>query len=381
MIEVFTNYEVLKLIWWVLIGVLLIGFAITDGYDLGAAGLLPFLGKNDTERRIIVNAVAPHWDGNQVWLVTAGGAIFAAWPTVYATAFSGFYWAMMLVLFALILRPVGFEYRAKVEEHNKKWCDLGLTISGLVPALIFGVAFGNLFQGYGFTLDNIMRSRFDSGFFDLLNPFALLCGIVSLSMILMQGASWLNLRTSAYVQHRAAVVARTLSVVVLLTFIIGGLWVAKLPGYVITSPIDMGEAANPLNKTVAFGEIGAWMNNYQLYPAMMLAPLLGIVGAMGVFVLVSKFPSLSFVCSSLSVGGIIATAGLSLFPFILPSSSNPDVSLTVWDSTSSELTLGIMTFVAMIFVPLVLGYTTWCFWKMWGRVDQTLIENNSNSLY
>ena len=147
------DYELLKLIWWLLIGILLIGFAIMDGYDLGSAGLLTFLGKNDTERRVVINAVAPHWDGNQVWLVTGGGAIFAAWPTVYATAFNGFYWALLVVLFALIMRPIAFEYRAKVEEHQKKWCDLGLVISGLVPSLIFGVAFGNLFQGYGYNLN------------------------------------------------------------------------------------------------------------------------------------------------------------------------------------------------------------------------------------
>ena len=186
------DYEVLKLLWWVLVGVLLIGFAITDGYDLGAAGLLPIVGKNDNERRVVVNAVAPHWDGNQVWLVTAGGAIFAAWPMVYATAFSGFYWAMVLVLFALLMRPMAFEYRSKVEPHQQKWCDLALFISGTVPSLVFGVAFGNLFQGYDFNLDTYLRSTLNGSFWSLLNPFALLCGVVSLSMILMQGACWLG---------------------------------------------------------------------------------------------------------------------------------------------------------------------------------------------
>ncbi|WP_281646565.1 cytochrome d ubiquinol oxidase subunit II [Parendozoicomonas sp. Alg238-R29] len=375
------DYEMLKLIWWLLIGILLIGFAIMDGYDLGAAGLLTILGKNDAERRIVVNAVAPHWDGNQVWLITGAGAIFAAWPTVYATAFNGFYWALLVVLFSLMMRPIAFEYRAKVEEHQKKWCDLGLVISGVVPALIFGVAFGNLFQGYGFSLDSILRVSYTSGFSDLLNPFALLCGVVSLSMLLMQGASWLNLRTSGVVQKRASGIARILAIVVLVTFAIGGIWVAQLPGYEITSAIDLNGPSNPLNKTVAFGEVGAWMNNYSQYPLTILAPVLGFVGSIGVVLLVRNFPTLTFIASSMSVGGIIATAGLSLFPFILPSSSHPDVSLTVWDATSSELTLGIMTFIAGVMVPVILGYTTWCFYKMWGRVDSAHIENNSHSLY
>lgn len=375
------DYELLKLIWWLLIGILLIGFAIMDGYDLGSAGLLTFLGKNDTERRVVINAVAPHWDGNQVWLITGGGAIFAAWPTVYATAFNGFYWALLVVLFALIMRPIAFEYRAKVEEHQKKWCDLGLVISGLVPSLVFGVAFGNLFQGYGYNLNEIMQVSYTSGFFDLLNPFALLCGVVSLSMLLMQGATWLNLRTSGAVRERAANTARLLAIVVLVTFAIGGVWVSQLPGYEITSVIDTNGPSSPLNKVVEFGAVGAWMNNYAQYPLMMLAPALGVLGSMSVVLLIRSFPALTFLASSLSVGGIVATAGLSLFPFILPSSSNPNVSLTVWDATSSELTLGIMTFVAAVMVPVILGYTFWCFYKMWGCVDEAHIENNTHSLY
>ncbi len=381
MIELFTNYELLKITWWMLIGVLLIGFSITGGYDLGSAGLLTLIGQNNTERRVIINAVAPHWDGNQVWFITAGGAIFAAWPIVYATAFSGFYWAMMLVLLALMLRPLAFEYRAKVDDAQKKWCDIALVISGLVPALIFGVAFGNLFQGYGFDMDNYLRTSFQANFFSLLNPFGILCGIVSLSMILMQGASWLNLRTAGSVQIRAAGVARIMGIVVLVTFALGGLCLTQMPGYVITSVIDMAGSANPMNKTVAFGEAGAWLSNFGIYSWMILAPVLGFTGAGSVVYLNGRIPALGFLCSSLSNAGIIMTAGFSLFPFILPSSTNPNVSLTVWDATSSELTLGIMTFVAMVFVPLILGYTTWCFYKMWGKVDSQHIETNTHSLY
>ena len=381
MLELFTNYEMLKVTWWVLIGVLFIGFAITDGYDLGSAALLGILGKNDTERRVVVNAVAPHWDGNQVWLITGAGAIFAAWPTVYATAFSGFYWAMLVVLYSLMLRPLAFEYRAKVQDHQKKWCDLGLMISGAVPSIIFGVAIGNLFQGFGFSMDDTARTTFHSGFFDLLNPFGLLCGVLGLVMIMMQGASWQNLRTVGVVQERARGIIRLLALAVIVLFALGGGWVSQMPGYIITSAIDTAGPSSPLNKTVAFGEIGVWLNNYKLYPLMMLAPVLAFAGALGAMLFARNRPALTFISSSLSQAGIIATAGLSLFPFILPSSSHPDVSLTVWDATSSATTLGIMTGVAMVFVPLILCYTTWCFWKMWFRVDSTHIENNKHSLY
>ncbi|GAA4650056.1 cytochrome d ubiquinol oxidase subunit II [Kistimonas scapharcae] len=375
------EYEMLKLLWWVLVGVLLIGFAITDGYDLGSAGLLPFLGKNDNERRVIVNAVAPHWDGNQVWFITAGGAIFAAWPMVYATAFSGFYWAMVLVLFALLMRPIAFEYRAKVEPHQRKWCDLGLFISGTVPSLVFGVAFGNLFQGYDFNLDTYLRSTLNGSFWSLLNPFALLCGVVSLTMILMQGACWLGLRTEGGVEKRAVIAARRLAIVVIVAFAVAGFWVAHIPGFEITSVIDGNAASNPLHKTVVVVESGRWLANYSKYPITLLAPVLGFLGAIGVILLAGRKPSLTFISSSLCQLGIITTAGASLFPFILPSSSNPAVSLTVWDATSSYLTLGIMSFVAAVFVPIILAYTTWCFYKMWGRISVQHIEDNSHSLY
>lgn len=153
------DYEILRVIWWALIGVLFIGFAVTDGFDMGVGALLPIIGKDDTERRIMVNTIAPHWDGNQVWLITAGGALFAAWPMVYAVSFSGFYVAMMLVLFALYTRPVGFDYRSKIE--NPKWrksWDWALFCGGFIPPLIIGVAFGNLLQGVPFNFDEFLRA-------------------------------------------------------------------------------------------------------------------------------------------------------------------------------------------------------------------------------
>lgn len=171
------DYEILRLIWWLFIGVLLVGFAIMDGQDMGVGSLLPFLGKNDTDRRCMINSVAPHWDGNQVWLLTGGGAIFAAWPLLYGAAFSGFYWAMLIVLLALILRPVGFDFRGKMAgtRWRNTW-DWALFVGSAVPPIIFGVAFGNLLQGVPFHFDESLRPFYTGSFFGLLNPFGLLCG-------------------------------------------------------------------------------------------------------------------------------------------------------------------------------------------------------------
>lgn len=376
------DYEVLRFIWWVLIGVLFIGFAIMDGYDLGTANLLPFMSKNDTERRIMINAVAPHWDGNQVWLITAGGALFAAWPTVYATAFSGFYWAMILVLFALLIRPVAFDYRSKVDDTRWRnaW-DWGLFISGIVPSLVFGVGFGNIFVGFEFTLDGFMRSSFEGNFFDLLNPFSLLCGVVSVAMLTMQGAVWQKLRSGEPIRHRATIVARYSAIVTIVAFALAGVWLTQINGYELTSVVDTNAPSNPLDKTVVLS-VGAWLNNYSHYPIMMIAPVLGFLGAIGVLLLSgSKQDGLTFTCSSLAQAGIIMTAGFSLFPFVLTSSTDPSYSLTIWDATSSYLTLAIMTGVAAVFVPIILGYTIWCFYKMWGRMTAEQIEQDSHSLY
>ncbi len=272
------EYEVLRLIWWVLIGVLLIGFAIMDGYDLGTANLLPFMSKNDEERRIMINAVAPHWDGNQVWLVTAAGAVFAAWPTVYATAFSGFYWALILVLYSLLIRPMAFDYRSKLNDPRwRNTWDWGLFISGAVPSFVFGVAFGNFFLGFGFHLDDLMRSSFTGSFFDLLHPFALLCGIVSAAMLTMHGAVWQKLRAGDPIRQRAGVVAKYAAIMTIVAFALGGIWVANMNGFHITSVIDGNGPSNPLMKTVAL-EKGMWMNNFILYPWMAIAPALGFVG-------------------------------------------------------------------------------------------------------
>lgn len=377
------DYETLKLIWWLLIGVLLIGFALTDGFDMGVGILLPIIGRSDEERRIMLNTVGPHWEGNQVWLVTAGGALFAAWPLVYAMAFSGFYLAMLLTLFALFLRPVGFDYRSKID--NQSWrssWDWGLFIGSLVPALIFGVAFGNLLQGVPFQFDEFMRPNYTGGFFQLLNPFAILTGVVSVAMIIMHGAVWLQARTLDTLEHRASIAAQYAAVVVLLTFAAAGIWIATgIDGYLISSMPEAGSSFTPQLKQV-MTESGGWLHNYSLHPWMILAPVVGLAATALVF-LFSRLArsTLAFVSSCLAVSSIILTAGFSMFPFVMPSSTEINSSLTMWDATSSELTLRIMFWVAVIFVPIILLYSFWTYRKMWQRLDIQFIRQNQHSTY
>lgn len=379
------EYELLKIIWWVLVGVLLIGFALTDGFDMGAMALMPFVGKTDNERRAAINTIAPHWDGNQVWFITAGGALFAAWPMVYAVAFSGMYWALLLVLFALFLRPVGFDYRSKLE--NTQWrtsWDWGLCIGGAVPALVFGVAFGNLFLGVPFGLDETLRSQYTGSFFALLNPFALVCGIVSLSMLCAHGGSWLMLRTDGDLFHRSAKATQLMSVIFLACFLVAGAWLyfGSIEGYSYATAIDTNAALNPLAKEVVTNANHGWMNNYSTYPITVAAPVAAILGAiLALISAVKQKAAITFTGTSLMIVGAILTAGFALFPFLLPSNIDPTSSLTMWDAVSSHKTLGVMTVAACIFVPLILIYTSWSYYKMWGVITSKHIEENSHSLY
>ncbi len=377
------DYEMLRFIWWALIGVLFIGFAVTDGFDMGVGALLPIIGKDDTDRRIMINSIAPHWDGNQVWLITAGGALFAAWPMVYGVSFSGFYVAMMLVLFALFLRPVGFDYRSKIEDPRwrKSW-DWALFVGGFVPPLIIGVAFGNLLQGVPFNFDEYLRATYHGGFFGLLNPFGILAGLVCVSMFMLQGSTWLQMKTEGELRERAAKMSQLLSVLLFVFFGAAGVWLINgIDGYVITSAIDTAGLSDPTLKTVAV-EAGAWLVNYDKYPVTMLFPVLGLL--MPILVLLSSRLNRSgfaFFFSSIGIAAVILTCGAAMFPFVMPSSLEPNVSLTMWDATASEVSLTVMTWAAIIFVPIVLSYTVYTYLKMFGRLSRQFIEKNKTSLY
>lgn len=376
------DYATLKIIWWLLVGILLIGFAIMDGHDMGVGTLLPFVGKNDEERRVVINSIGAHWEGNQVWFITAGGALFAAWPMVYATAFSGFYWAMMAVLWALFFRPVGFKYRSMVKDQRWRnaW-DWGLFVGSFVPALVFGVAFGNLFSGVPFSFDNSLRSTYTGNFWQLLNPFALLCGLVSVTMLVMQGGAYLAHRTEGAIQARTTRYSIISAILMVVLFIGAGVWVQSMNGYLITSVVEPGALPNVLAKEVAV-QPGGWMSNFGKYPMLWIFPLLGIVMALVCAGLLKIGKTLTaFVASSISVLGVIMTAGVALFPFVMPSSTFPNASLTVWDSVSSHLTLMIMLYAVVLLLPIILIYTSWAFSVMRGKVTTAYIRENDHSAY
>lgn len=375
------DYETLKVIWWALVGILLIGFAASDGYDLGTAALLPFIARTDRERRLVINSIAPTWEGHQVWFITAGGALFAAWPFVYAISFSGFYLAMFVVLAALILRPVGFKYRSKLEgsKWRSRW-DWALFIGGAVPALIFGVALGNVLQGVPFSIDPTLRATYDGGLLGLLNPFALLAGLVSVAMLVMHGASYLGTKIErGPVLDRATAAGRWAAIAMIVLYAIAGVWLALgIAGFRVEGVLDSGGPANPLRKEVTIA-VGAWMDNYSRYPWMIAAPALGFAGAGLAWRMLGKKPGLAMLGSGLAIAGVIGSVGASMFPFLLPSSKMPAASLTVWDSSSSHLTLFIMLVAVVVFLPIVLLYTSWVIKVLWGRV--TTDQANSPGHY
>lgn len=375
------DYATLRLIWWALLGLLLIGFAVMDGFDLGVATLLPAVARTDGERRLVLNVIGPVWEGNQVWLIVGGGVIFAAFPALYAVSFSGFYLAMCLILLALILRPVGFKFRSKVEDRRWRavW-DWALFAGGFVPALVFGVAMGNVLLGAPFHFDEGMRIFYTGGFFALLSPFALLCGLVSVGMLVMHGAAMLGMKTDGVVATRARRYGALAALATALLFVLAGAWVAKgVTGYGIVGVLDPAGVSNPLAKQVIAAP-GAWMANYRALPWTWIFPLLGVAGALlGAAMLWIGRPGLAFLCSALAIACIILTQGVAMFPFLLPSSTHPGSSLTMWDSTSSHLTLFVMLLVTCLFLPLVMLYTSWVYRVLRGKVSAQGIERDHHS--
>jgi cytochrome d ubiquinol oxidase subunit II len=365
------DYETLRLIWWVLLGVLLIGFALTDGYDLGVATLLPFVAHGDEERRLAINAIAPNWEGHQVWFILGGGAIFAAWPLVYAVSFSGFYLAMFLVLAALILRPVAFKYRSKRPDRawRARW-DIALFVSGIVPALVFGVAVGNVLAGAPFRFDSDLRMTYEGSLPGLFTPFTLLTGVLSVAMLALHGAGWLAIKIEeGPVQARARRWGTAAAITTIALFAIGGLIVAKGGmGMHLTGAVDPAGPSNPL-RSGSVAAPGDWLDNYAAYRWMLIAPALGLLGPVVALAgIAARKGLIAFAGSALAIVGTIATVGLSMFPYILPSSIDPQSSLTVWNASSSHLTLFVMLLVTIVLLPIVLIYTAWVMKVLAGRI-------------
>ena len=376
------SYDVLRIIWWLLLGILLVGFAVTDGFDLGVGALLRVTAKTDVERRVVINTIGPIWEGNQVWLVLGGGAIFAAWPQLYAVSFSGFYLAMFAVLVCLIVRPLAFKFRSKREDMawRNRW-DWLLCLSGWGAALVFGVAMGNVLQGVPFHLSDDLRIYYDGTFFQLFSPFALLCGLVSLCMLLMHGATWLVFKTEGIVQERAIRWGTGAAVLTVLLYLAAGLWLTKLQGYVLTEAMSTVGPSNPLIKSAAAAQ-GAWLVNYAKAPVLWIVPALGIlmplIAAWG---MKGRREWTALLASGLGIASIVLSVGVSMFPFILPSSVDPSMSLMVWDASSSHLTLFIMLVSTIIFLPIILAYTSWVYSIMRGKVLEDDIDSGKGHAY
>jgi cytochrome d ubiquinol oxidase subunit II len=380
MMNTLFDYPTLRVIWWLLIGVLLIGFAIMDGFDLGVGATFRILGRTDAERRALLGAVEPVWEGNQVWFILGGGATFAAWPQLYATSFSGLYMAMFLLLVALILRPVGFAYRDKLtDERWRSLWDGALTLGGAVPALLFGVAFANLFLGVPFHFDALQRPVVTGAFFSLLHPFALLGGVISLSMLILHGNAYAAMKVGEPMATRARAVGRVASAIFLLAFVTAGFWVySTLGGYEIVGSMDHGGPSDPMRKTVII-VAGAWLDNFHTWPWMWAAPAGAITGAVGALVfLQARLAGMAFMASIVVQGGTILTAGFALFPFLLPSSTFPSQSLTVWDASSSAKTLLLMLGTVAVFMPIIVGYTTWVFRVLKGRITLETLHGHED---
>jgi cytochrome d ubiquinol oxidase subunit II len=373
------TFATAQVIWWLLLGVLLIGLAVMVGMDMGVGAILRYVGRTDVERRVALNIIGPHWDGNQVWFILGGGAIFAAFPLIYATAFSGFYVVMLLLLWTMIMRPIGFEYRSRID--NPAWrnvWDWALVVSGAVPMIIFGAAFGNLFHGVPFHFDWDMTSYYTGSFLALLNPFAVMAGVLSLSLSAMMGSLTVMNGAEGALFQRARALAQVAGLVAMALFAMGGFWVHALPGYQLLSVPGLGVPQTPLQQTVGVG--GTWLQNFGAHPLLWLVPLLGFAGMLGAVLAARAARShLGWWLGAGAWIGVIGSAGAALFPFMLPSSSDPSMSLTVWNSSSSELTLLWMIGFAAVFVPLILWYTSWAFWVMRGKVSEERVVNDEHA--
>lgn len=375
------DYAVLRLIWWAIMGVALIGFAVADGFDLGVAAIYRFTARNDEERRAMLGAIEPVWEGNQVWFIVAGAGAFAAWPLLYAASFSGLYLAMFLILISFIVRPVGFNFRDKLPSltWRKTW-DWALFLAGVLPSLLFGVAFGNLFLGLPFHFDELMRPVYTGSFFTLLQPFALLCGLVSLSMLIMHGAAYAAAKTGEPMATRAAQIGRLAALVYVAAFILAGVLLAfEVEGARIAGNLWHEGPSNPIGKHVLVSP-GWWLNNFYQDGALWLAPILGVLGALACrwFLGARDRAASAFLASSIVQAATILTAGIALFPFLLPSSTHPGQGLTVWDASSSQLTLEVMLLAALAFLPVILLYTSWVFYVLRGRVTLEAVREHAS---
>ena len=329
------SLETLRIIWWLLLGMLLAGFAVTDGADLGTAALLPFVTRNVAERQSVIDSGGLVWDGKPAWFIVGGIITFAAWPALFAASLSGYYLTLFMVLVTLILRPVGFKYRSR---FGKRW-DRALILGGIGAPFVFGAAFGNLLLGVPFNIHAGLRLHTDFTLLSLFNPFALLCGLVSLTMIMMHGAAWLNLKCQGAIQGRARQALGFFAFAFIILSLFAGLWAGALDGYRLQTA-DPNAPSHVANQAVLIVQHG-WQDNFRHAPILWLLPVASKVAAL-LAACIYRHPFTGFVASSLVPGLTIASAGTALFPFFLPSSSDPDFSLTLWNASSGKFSLEVM---------------------------------------
>ncbi|AQA25762.1 cytochrome d ubiquinol oxidase, subunit II [Rhodococcus sp. MTM3W5.2] len=319
--------------WFILIAVLFVGYFVLEGFDFGVGMLFPVLGRTDTRRRVMLNTIGPVWDGNEVWLITAGGALFAAFPDWYATLFSGFYLPLLLILVALILRICAIEWRGKIDDPTwRSRCDIGIMIGSWVPAVLWGVAFANIVRGVA--IDE--NKKVVSGFFDLLNPYALLGGATTAIVFALHGAVFLALKTSGEVREDAVKLAARLSIP---TVVVAGAFV--------------------LWTQLSFGKGWTW-----ILVAVAAAALLGVVALTAV-----AREGWAFVLTTVAVIATVALLFGSLYPNLMPSTIDEAYNLTIYNASSSPYTLKVMTWAAVFMTPVVIGYQAWTYWVFRQRIS------------
>lgn len=328
------TWDILRQIWFVLIGVLLVGYSILDGFDLGIGTLLPFLGKREEEKEDLFRSIGPFWDGNEVWLLTGGGALFAAFPQAYATVFSGFYLALMLVLFSLIFRAVSLEFRVHDPKRKRFW-EWAFIIGSFLPALLYGVALGNVIKGV--PLNENMD--YTGNFFTLLHPFALVIGLLGLAAILLQGSTYASMKVSGELQERARKLSKTI-------------W----PRYLAL--LLLGITVTAVYTPGALRKVLLWVFTVLVFGCLVMIN----------YALKKKRDGLAFTLSSGAFLSLWGIAGSVHFPNLVKASNNQELSLTIYNSSSSALTLKVMLIIAVVGMPAVIGYTIYLYKVFRGKV-------------
>lgn len=339
------GYLNLPTLWFALIMVLWIGYFFLEGFDFGVGILLPFLGRDDVDRRILVNAIGPVWDGNEVWLIVAGGATFAAFPVWYATLLSGFYLAVFLILVGLVFRGVAFEFRGKGRHPEwQSWWDRAIFLGSAVPALLWGVTFANVLHGTPIDANH----EWTGSFFDLLKPYALLGGVTSFLLFALHGGVFLTLKTDGELRDRARRTASLLSWPTAAAVIAFLVWTF---------------AAEHRNGRVAPAVVSV----------LALAAVAGVV-----WLSRAKRDGWAFLATGLAIVGVTATIFLDLYPRVMVSSTRAVNDLTIWNTSSAHYTLMVMTIVALVFMPIVLAYQAWTYWVFRKRISRADVEAGAN---